>query len=116
MTTENEPIGPRDYRKAWEELVEVTARRIADDRPFVFCHQCSYFSNEHGACFHPDVWTDSYPFKEPGDCKVLNANYHCRLYDGVPPVGQTRQLNAKNRVANFFRRLLRPWKIRVRRP
>ena len=56
------------------------------DGPFVFCHQCSYWSEKHDACFHPNTWRQGVPFKEPGDCHALNWNYHCKLYEFSPVV------------------------------
>ena len=86
-------------------------------KPHVFCHQCDYYSESHDACFYPDAWTPSFPFKEAGDCRKHNADYHCSWYEPVrvyPHVHPGGHDMLEIRLRKFFAGLLKPWKLRIK--
>ena len=63
------------------------------------CQNCAFYSPRHGACFHPDSWTQGELFKVPGDPLLLNPDGVCRNFevDLIHPVGLW------DRVKRFFR-------------
>ena len=81
-----------------------------------YCENCSFFSESHAACFHPDAWHDTpmwptgFGFKAPGDPGVLNRDGMCPWYDETPPLEPPVQSNG---IAGKLKRFFRPWRIRI---
>ena len=82
------------------------------DRSEIFCEPCQFYSPAHHACFHPEAWKPGFPFKEPGNPAVLNANNDCPWYD-TTPVHSNGKAYAVKRVRKFFRGLAKPLRIRI---
>ena len=78
--------------------------------PFVFCHMCDFYSESHDACFHPDAWGpghQSFPGKKPGNCLILNSDYHCQWYEPIPKVSPVVQPTGRGSLSFRFRKFLR---------